>query len=144
MSRFLDPLRAEQLDSVRWMTLTPLRYESTLLSDLVSVPARFITDFASVPRWLPVTWYLAGNTAHRPAVIHDWLYQRHVVEGIERGTADAVLYEAMGADEIEPIPAWQQWIIWSGVRAGGWVAWRNHERRGAQLNPKWTAAGWPA
>mgnify|MGYP001593261482 CR=1 FL=1 len=144
MSRFLDPLRAEQLDATRWITLTLLRYESDLLSDTVEIPARFVTDFASVPRWLPLTWYLTGNTAHRPSVIHDWLYQRHVAERIERALAAAVFCEAMSADDIEPVPRWQRSLIWAGVRAGGWVAWQNHERRAAALNPKWTVAGWPA
>ena len=143
MSRFLDPLRVEQLEGGRWLTLAPLRYGSDLLGCTLTVPARFITDFASVPRWLPLTWYLTGDTAHRPAAIHDWIYQRHVAEGIDRARADAVLYEAMGVDEIEPVPDWQRGLIWAGVRAGGWVAWRRHERRAKTLNPLWHTNGWP-
>lgn len=82
----------------------------------IRVPAGFLTDFASVPRW-PLTHLLAGDTAHMSAVVHDYLYLHRA----ERAWADAVFLAAMRA---ERIPAWRRWLMWAAVRAAGWRAYR--------------------
>ena len=91
---FLTPLQIEKLADGRWKTLAPLIYQSLERVVPWEVPAEFITDLASVPR-------LAGNTAHAPAVLHDYLY---VTQPVERDVADAVLLDAMGDDGV---PAWR-------------------------------------
>lgn len=57
------------------------------------VPAGFVTDFASVPRWL---WSIfPPHGRYSPAaVFHDWLYQAGVME---RDEADKAFLEGMAA-----------------------------------------------
>ena len=83
---FLTPLQIEKLADGRWKTLAPLIYQSLERVVPWEVPAEFITDLASVPR-LPLAYLLAGNTAHAPAVLHDYLY---VTQPVESDVADAV------------------------------------------------------
>lgn len=117
MSRFLTPLRAEK-SGIFWTILQPFIYESDLLQTVIVVPEGFVTDFASVPR-LPLMFLLAGDEAHEAAVIHDYLYSK---QEVPRDQADAVFKEAMG---VTGEPSWRRWLMWAGVRAGGWFAWNN-------------------
>ena len=116
MSGFLAPPRVEFLDDNHAQLLAPLTYDSPRVGR-ITVPAGFTTDFASVPR-LPFAYWLAGNTAPRPANVHDWLYQ---TKALTRRQADAVFYEAMGA---WGMMGWRRWLMWSAVRAFGWRPWR--------------------
>ena len=102
----------------------PLVYQSVVLGGLLVVQPGFPTDFASVPRGLwnilpPIGRYDAA------AVCHDKLYRDGAFEGraIDRGTADRVLLEAMEVYEVNRL---QRWLIYAGVRAGGWAAWRRY------------------
>lgn len=99
-------------DAGRWRLLESLIYESEVAAQVVEVPAGYETDFASVPR-VPVAYLAAGNTAHRAAVVHDWLYS---VGTVSRQVADAVFREAA---EASGVPAWRRWLLWAGVRIGG-------------------------
>jgi len=106
--RFLSDSEAELLED--------LVYESKVAETVFTVPKGFHTDFASVPR-APVAYWLVGNTAHKPAVVHDWLYRTGAVP---RDLADAVFCEAMQA---VGIIAWRRYAMYLGVRAGGWTAY---------------------
>lgn len=98
-----------------------LRYYSALLRTLVTVPAGFITDLASVPK-LPLTWLLAGGTGQEAAVIHDWLYSVHAVNsvGINRSMADAVFREAVECSEDTQA---NPWLMWAAVYLFGSSSW---------------------
>ena len=109
-----------------WKLSAPLRYRSGVLGAQFEVPTGFTTDLASVPR-LPLAFWLAGDTAHEAAVIHDWLYQVHLCS---RAQADAIFYEAM---QITGVPSWRRWLMWSAVRAGGHWAWYIGPRRYSDL-----------
>lgn len=85
----------------------------------VIVLAGFKTDFASVPR-LPLAYLLAGNTAHKSAVLHDWLYTK----GADRQFADQAFLAAMKA---EGISGWRRWLMYSAVRAFGWSVYKRRE-----------------
>lgn len=98
-----------------WQLIAPLAFLSALWG-LLTVPAGFVTDFASVPR-LPLVFFLLGGIAHRAAVLHDWLYTNHL---FSRAQSDAVLRAAAIASGV---PAWKAWALWAGVRIGGWHAW---------------------
>lgn len=115
MSRFLTPLDVELVDdnANKWRLRSPLAYDSDLVGHVIGIPAGFVTDFASVPR-IPVAFWLTGDCAHEPAVVHDYLYATCEVP---RDMADAVLLEAM---EVVGVPAWRRWVIYAGVRVGGW------------------------
>lgn len=120
--RFLDPLKLEKSGARGWVLLADLRYESAILRARLIVPAGYETDLASVAR-LPFMYWLAGNTAHEAAVVHDYAYQTHITD---RVTADAVFYEAMGAIGE---PAWRRWLMWAAVRVAGGAAYGSGPER---------------
>jgi hypothetical protein len=98
-----------------------------------TIPAGFVTDFASSPR---ITWaivppfgdYLLG------ALAHDFLYRTGAVP---RAEADAIFYALM----VElGVPWWKRTAMYLAVRAGGWASYKAMARaRSAQssiLNPQ--------
>lgn len=122
MSHFITPLDLRRIEDVSrdsrgtWRLLAVLVYWSSMLKMQLAVPAGFITDLASVPR-LPFAYLLAGGIGHAAAVLHDWLYSCHAVD---RKTADNLFYEALVALGIS---RWRAYLMWIGVRAGGWASW---------------------
>ncbi len=123
MSAFLDPLIVKEIsDSIFAVADHPFRYQSDLAKRTFTVAVGFYTDFASVPRFMPVVYACLGDTAHEPAALHDWLYYTGIVD---RATADAILLEAMKAWGMS---AWRYYPIYWGVRAGGWAAWDEHRK----------------
>jgi hypothetical protein len=125
MSEFLTDLdcRLKDDDCV-WVLDSPLKYQSDSLG-LITVPAGFETDFASVPR-MPIIYSMYGDRAHREAVIHDLLYRKDAAtcvefkEGLDKNVtldqANNVFYEAMKCRG-------KSWIVrhgmYWGVCAGG-------------------------
>jgi hypothetical protein len=125
VSRFLDPLDTVEIDdSIFAIANHPFRYQSDLAKQIMTVPVGFYTDFASVPRFLPIVYACFGDTAHEPAVIHDWLYYCAITT---REMADDILLEAM---KVKGMSAWRYEPIYWGVRAGGWAAWNAHRKAG--------------
>jgi hypothetical protein len=116
MSRFATELRVEHQSDGQWCLLSDLVYCSERDGAFI-VPEGYLTDFASVPR-LPVVYWLAGDTAHEAAVLHDWLYTSGRVT---RGKADALFREASAASGV---PWWRRWLMWAGVRVGGWSGYQ--------------------
>lgn len=116
-----------------WVLDADLRYTSAVLRALLVVPDGFVTDLASVPR-APLAFLLAGDRAHGPAIVHDYLYQTHIAVR-DRAEADAVFLEAMAAPlPFEPDFPWQEapvsvkegWrrrLMWAAVRIAGERAW---------------------
>lgn len=114
MGKFLSELNVHQVDSDnggKWELTTPFVYYSETTNDTYTVPIGFVTDFASVPR-IPGAYYLAGNTAHKAAVVHDFLCRTKLVS---RLMADEVFLEAM---KDQQVPAWRRWLMFLGVRIG--------------------------
>ena len=116
MSRFITTLKTDQTD----------RRTYTLLADLVladddqrtiTVPAGFVTDFASIQvlhnAFLFVLFALVSGYGNYAATIHDWLY---LGGQLSRKDADAVLYRALRA---EGVARWRAYLFWLGVRIGG-------------------------
>ena len=133
MSAFLTPVITEQLGTDRFRLRAPLTYESDMLHHSATIPAGFLTDFESIPRWLPFTYAWLRGTAHAPGIIHDWAYQNHRlwITDLTRAQADALLYEAAGATGpgIEALGWAKRWALWSGVRLGGASAWASGPSR---------------
>lgn len=115
-SEFRSELRTEFVDDCDDRLTAPLVFYSESLDREITVPAGFETDYASVPR-LPFAYWLAGGTARKAAVVHDWLYRRG---GSTRAEADTVFREAMAASG-------QPWLrrsaMWAAVRLFGWTAY---------------------
>jgi len=86
------------------------------------IPAGFVTDGASVPRGL---WNLFPpfGRYNKAALLHDWLYQ---FGAMTRAQADWVFLEAMKELGVGFLT---RWAMYSGVRAGGWVAWNGYARQ---------------
>lgn len=112
MSKFLTPLLTEFLDDVQAKLVEDLVYESDVLGETVTVPKGYVTDFASVPRY-PIIFWATGDTAHKAAVIHDYLYQ---LGKYSRKVADDVLLEAM---KLTGIATWRCYSMYWAVRTFG-------------------------
>lgn len=102
----------------------------------VSVPPGFVTDFASIPR---IFWSILptdGDYTY-PAIIHDYLYWE---QPVSRSDADTILKFAMGDFKVStPKIA----AIYSGVRAGGGIAWDNNAAL-KKAGEKRTLKKWPS
>ena len=121
--KFLTDLVAECVDDLGgdgrgiWKVMAPFRYYAAILDRAIEVEPGFLTDYASVPR-VPVAYLLFGDTSHKAAVIHDWLFHHHEV--CDEATANKVLLEASAA---EGIPTWRRACIYLGVVLGGRSSW---------------------
>lgn len=134
MSAFLSDLATVLVDDTAasgrgiWRVVQPFIYQSDVLGKTITVEPGFLTDFASVPR-VPVLYLLFGDTSHRAAVLHDWLYHHHEV--CDEATANLVLLEAA---KVARIPAWRRLGIYLGVKIGGSSSWEEDGRgNGHQL-----------
>jgi hypothetical protein len=97
-----------------------------LANHLSTVRAGFVFDWASTPRILWISMPPQGFKGHPygiAALWHDWLYRHHAIDGhpITRAEADALFLEIMLATGCGAI---RSRIMWLGVRAGGFLAWR--------------------
>jgi hypothetical protein len=106
-----------------WSLKYPLGYYSALLKSEVWVPptfpaVKFYTDLASVPR-VPLVYEWWGNTVHREAVIHDFLFCKNSIPVVTFMQANRVMLEAMKAREK---PVYIRYPIFWGVVAGGYPA----------------------
>jgi hypothetical protein len=83
---------------------------------VILIPKGTPSDLASVPRCL---WWLfpPDGVYQEAAVIHDWLYSKK----FSRWFADAIFRFVM--QELG-VPRWKLWLMWFGVRCGGWIWWR--------------------
>jgi len=93
---FTGPLLLEYLDGRAagrsYRLIAGFSYETEIGGlGVIHVPAGFITDFASVPRFF---WRLfpPTGTYGKAAVVHDYLYR---CTDIDRAICDAVFLEAM-------------------------------------------------
>lgn len=129
-SRFLTALVVAHVsDSIKRL-IYPLEFESESLGRVVTVPAGFETDFASVPR-LPLAYLMFGGVGDPAAVVHDYAYSGRL--GISRAQADTLFREALAALDADSLAgkssvkktlsgAWfsfRRAAMWLGVRVGG-------------------------
>lgn len=120
----------DQEDGETAILLDPLTY-TTKDGWVITVPTGEFTDFASIPRLL---WTLIPprGVYNRPAIIHDYLYKHapfdHLMVACSRLRADYILREACeNCDDRFS----QRWMIYWGVRSGGWKPWNKY-----RANPK--------
>lgn len=93
-------------------TVSPIRF--------LAVPAGFVCDGASIPRW---AWTAIGHPLSgrflRAAVLHDYAY-RHAGDGDTRATVDRRFYHGLRADGVGRTRAA---LMYTAVRVGGGAAW---------------------
>ena len=124
-SKFLTELTLENIDDKTWRLLSPLRYRSSLLDRVVEVPAGFVTDLASVPRF-PVAYWFWGGREHREAVLHDYLYRIDSVPVVSLSIANRVFLEAAKARKKSLLIRYP--MYW-GVFLGGWLSFHKKKVR---------------
>jgi hypothetical protein len=114
-AEFLSALDLRAHVPGEWVLLSGLDYRSAA-GRMYHVPARFITDLASIPGVFQPAIDRNGKS-RRAAVLHDWLY---CLRQGTRAEADALFLEALQAEGVN-------WFIrramWLAVRAGGWRYW---------------------
>ena len=96
----------------QWELLAPLIFESDEYGEII-VPKGFKTNFASVPR-IPLVYAMFGNTSHKSATLHDFLYSKGTQ--FSRAAADALFIEAMKS---RGQSKWRRYPMWWAVRAFG-------------------------
>lgn len=101
-----------------WMLHRDLVFHSDILGCTIRVPSQFVTDFASVPRWIPLGYAMLGGKGDEAAVIHDWLYS---TQKYSREVADKVFEEALISLGYSAATVS---LMYTGVSAGGWYTWR--------------------
>lgn len=106
-------------DGRRWRLHRSFTYHvgSKYNKNIISVPAGFVTDFASIP-WIFWTFLPYWGKYGKAAVIHDYLYQTHKVS---RHMADLIFYEAM---VVGKTPKWKARIMYLAVRCWGRLVWK--------------------
>lgn len=128
MNYWPDNLKIEALDGKEFALLAPFSYVrpsgEVITVDTVRNGDKlygFVTDFASIPR---ILWpIMSPFKFKRAATVHDYLY---ATGDRPREEADAILREAAYLDGCTTAEAL---AIWLGVRAGGWLPWRNNRKR---------------
>ena len=122
---FLTPLVTKHLRPGWAMVTQPFVVSSDRLGGTHVVPAGFEFDWDSVPRLPFVHAWLKGR-AEKSACLHDHLYRYGAGPRgkISRRTADLAMLDAMKA---EGVSRRHRWLIYAGIRAGGWPAWRRHQ-----------------
>lgn len=136
-----DPLTLVYWNGTVWQLATSLTY---IINDstVATAPKGFATDLASVPQlfWniLPPTggsWDLYGPAT----VIHDYLYKyAHIynyktkqIQSITQLQADLILFQAMTD---LGCPTWSKYLVYYGVRFGGFSAWNKWRKLNLQEN----------
>lgn len=117
MSSFTRPLRLEYRDDARFVLTEAFVYHAGREDSGYSwtVPAGFVTDFASTPRWLWPVFPPTGRWG-KAAVLHDFLYSKIAEGWISRVEADATFLEAM---RVLKVPRWRRWTMYLAVRVCG-------------------------
>jgi len=85
-----------------------------------TIPAGFVTDFASVPRCLWLILPPMGKYG-KAALLHDWFYN---VKTTTRREADRIFFQAM---LLMGVAKWKAWVMYVAVRLFGWTRWKDGE-----------------
>ena len=118
-AQFLTPLRVEHVSGKWWRLTSALSYYSALLDRVVTVPEKFVTDFASIPR-VPIAYWLFGGRGNAPAVVHDAAYRWPIMDS--RMQVDRVFNEALKAEG-----KWftTRWPMTGACITVGWLAYKS-------------------
>jgi hypothetical protein len=110
---FNNKLRIEEAGPKTWALISPLVYEGK--TDTFIVPAGYVTDFASVPRFLH--WLVSPYGPYtNAAIVHDWLITDCIpAELVTSYDTDGIFRRIMQELGVSfPL----RWTMWAAVRAG--------------------------
>jgi hypothetical protein len=102
-----------------WMLERALPYSVGRSGITISVPAGFVTDFASVPQFLWAALPPHGQYM-LPAVVHDYLYWEQMCS---KAQADNLLAIAMKEQHVD---GWKQKVVYKAVNERGGDAYRDN------------------
>lgn len=126
---FTSPLRELRIKVREWVLTHSLVWRDAKLH--IKVPAKFITDHASIPDVLFLRPALEEPTDdNRPFVLHDWLYcssRNFGAIALTRRQADNLLRVAMLATGHGQVKALTYYMA---VRIGGWRYWNKKAAQG--------------
>ncbi len=124
MSQFTSNFKGELIGKNKWKNLEEFNYHVGKYpsDEIITVPAGFITDFASVPR---IFWAIISpiDKHGKAAVIHDYCYYYAYNN---RKQSDIIFREALEVLEVAP---WKVWCMYEAVRIGSGYAWLKHRQR---------------
>jgi len=97
---------------------------------IIEVPAGFVTDYASIPKYL--RWYINSDDPKimGPAFIHDFLYQTNITS---RATADAIFYHLLRENNVK---RWEAKFMRLGVSLFGKKSYLNGPQRLTKNSPE--------
>jgi hypothetical protein len=98
------------------VVIEPMSYSIENTGQTITVPAGFVTDFASTPRAIWSFLPPFGNY-QKAAVVHDYLYW---MQDCTKNQSDKILLIAMTESNVSQR---DRWVIYNGVRIGGQSAW---------------------
>jgi Protein of unknown function (DUF1353) len=103
-----------------WMVLAAFDFDSQVLGRTVHVPVGFVTDFASVPRWL---WSFLPPTGQygKASLVHDYLYETPTF-ACTRHDADRTFLEGMQVLGVSWLVSHLMFVSVEGFGGGGFVA----------------------
>lgn len=112
---FLNSLVVESVRSTGDRKLvSSLIWQNPVNDSYVAVPIGFVTNYASIPKFVRAIVDNDEGSIRDAAVLHDYLYSQ---DSVSRFDADYVLRIAMkelGAEW------WKRWMVWAAVRLFGW------------------------
>jgi hypothetical protein len=110
---FRNRLRIQEYGPDTWQLMEPVVYEGKY--DNFTVPGGYVTDFASVPRFLH--WLVSPYGAYtNAAIVHDWLITDLIpAKSITSRDTDGIFRRIM---EELGVPFATRWLMWGAVRLG--------------------------
>ncbi|WP_460160726.1 DUF1353 domain-containing protein [Pseudomonas sp. S2_B10] len=119
-----------------WILTKDKNYEIGSSGTYVTIPAGFVTDYASIPKPL---WTIASphSDYSEAATIHDYLYW---TQSCTRLQADNIFLIAM---KEEGVGGFKRWAVYRAVRGAGQSSWSENARAVSAGLPRWVpASGW--
>lgn len=113
----------------KWKLLEPFDWYG------ITVPAGFVTDFASIPR--PFWFFINPVGRIKPAaIVHDYLYHlrgEYELERFTRKEVDQIFLEIM---KRVGMPFLKRQAAYRAVRAFGWMYWNKPKGESDQLDTR--------
>ena len=124
MGLFLTNLVVEEISKRNWRLHEPLRYQRGTSGEIIEVPTGFVTDFASVPRWVPFAYVIFKDEGRKAATIHDYYYR---VVGKSKHEADMLFYGALR--DSPDVPLWKIYFLYWAVCLLGGFSWKEDKAK---------------
>jgi len=118
-----------------WVLEEPAVWE-TDAGKFIVVPIGFMTDFASIPFFF--RWWQTGSVGPQrtAAYFHDFLYSSQ--DQISRKEADGIFRDVMKEISTDSLRnKIRRNLMYSALRAGGWMAWRTNQKKYREHGPSW-------